>query len=151
MTEADKTEQESAELESFRKQWREEVSRRSKQKGASLPKPPAAPIKGQPGSSKQAAIVPPTYSEHAAAEAAKHDSFEGYSFHDLEDKEEGLKLGASSEARRAALGSEPKSALDHYEKAVERESVGKMGDSVSLYRKAFKVCAPPILKTPQAS
>jgi len=35
--------------------------------------------------------------------------------------------------------SEPVSALDHYEKAVEREVAGKLGDSLNLYRKAFRV------------
>jgi F-box protein 9 len=34
---------------------------------------------------------------------------------------------------------EPRSALEHYEKAVERESQGSLGDSLNLYRKAFKV------------
>lgn len=35
---------------------------------------------------------------------------------------------------------EPESALEHYEKAVERESQGNLGDSLNLYRKAFRVC-----------
>jgi F-box protein 9 len=34
---------------------------------------------------------------------------------------------------------DPVSALDHYEKAVEREAVGNLGDSLQLYRKAFRV------------
>jgi F-box protein 9 len=38
-----------------------------------------------------------------------------------------------------AVASEPVSALEHYEKAVEREVAGKLGDSLSLYRKAFRV------------
>ena len=32
------------------------------------------------------------------------------------------------------------SALEHYERAVEKESLGSLGESVDLYRKAFKVC-----------
>ena len=35
---------------------------------------------------------------------------------------------------------EPRSALEHYECAVEKECVGRLGESVNLYRKAFKVC-----------
>lgn len=35
---------------------------------------------------------------------------------------------------------EPRSALEHYERAVEKECLGSLGDSVNLYRKAFKVC-----------
>ncbi|KAJ8106549.1 hypothetical protein ONZ43_g7033 [Nemania bipapillata] len=34
---------------------------------------------------------------------------------------------------------EPKTALDFYEHAVERESTGKLGDSLQLYRKAFRM------------
>ena len=39
---------------------------------------------------------------------------------------------------------EPESALEHYEKAVERETQGQLGDSLDLYRKAFKVRPIPI-------
>jgi F-box protein 9 len=46
---------------------------------------------------------------------------------------------ASAERVQAGGSSEPVSALDHYEKAVEREAAGKLGDSLSLYRKAFRV------------
>lgn len=35
---------------------------------------------------------------------------------------------------------EPRSALEHYERAVEKECLGSLGESVNLYRKAFKVC-----------
>jgi F-box protein 9 len=34
---------------------------------------------------------------------------------------------------------EPQSAIEHYEKAVEKESQGSLGDSLNHYRKAFKV------------
>ena len=32
------------------------------------------------------------------------------------------------------------SALDHYEEAMEKEASGNMGDSLKLYRKAYRVC-----------
>ena len=35
---------------------------------------------------------------------------------------------------------EPKSALEHYEKAVEKEAMGSLGDSLKHYRTAFRVC-----------
>lgn len=35
----------------------------------------------------------------------------------------------------------PESALEHYEKAVEKETQGSLGESLSLYRKAFRVCS----------
>lgn len=34
---------------------------------------------------------------------------------------------------------DPVTALDHYEKAVEKEAAGSLGDSLKLYRKAFRV------------
>lgn len=34
---------------------------------------------------------------------------------------------------------DPVTALDHYEKAVEREAAGSLGDSLKLYRKAFRM------------
>lgn len=34
---------------------------------------------------------------------------------------------------------EPSSALEHFEKAVEKEEQGSLGDSLSLYRKAYRV------------
>lgn len=33
----------------------------------------------------------------------------------------------------------PGSALEHYERAAEKESEGKLGESLRLYRKAFRV------------
>jgi F-box protein 9 len=36
-------------------------------------------------------------------------------------------------------GKAPRTALEHYEKAVEKESQGSLGDSLNLYRKAFRV------------
>ena len=36
---------------------------------------------------------------------------------------------------------EPKSALEHFERAVERESQGNLGDSLSHYRKAYRLDA----------
>ncbi|KAH8155152.1 uncharacterized protein LAJ45_00161 [Morchella importuna] len=41
--------------------------------------------------------------------------------------------------RRSAQA--PASALEHYEKAVERETQGSLGESLSLYRKAFRMDA----------
>ncbi|KAM7222883.1 hypothetical protein V8F06_001781 [Rhypophila decipiens] len=38
-----------------------------------------------------------------------------------------------------AAPKEPVSALEHYEKAVERETAGSLGDSLRLYRKAFRM------------
>lgn len=39
------------------------------------------------------------------------------------------------------------SALDHYEEAVEKEALGSLGDSLKLYRKAFRVSSLTVLQT----
>ena len=58
-------------------------------------------------------------------------------YHDLDEKQTGRRLdegpGESSSSRQ------PQTALEHYEKAVEREGQGSLGDSLNLYRKAFRM------------
>jgi F-box protein 9 len=34
---------------------------------------------------------------------------------------------------------EPNTALEHFERAVEKEAAGKLGDSLQHYRKAYRV------------
>ncbi|RQM08392.1 hypothetical protein DH86_00002632, partial [Scytalidium sp. 3C] len=47
--------------------------------------------------------------------------------------------GAPKEDSEKTGSREPRTALEHYEKAVERETLGSLGDSLSLYRKAFRM------------
>lgn len=56
---------------------------------------------------------------------------------------EGLHVGHVDDDDFTARGSsrEPKSALEHYERAVEKESQGNLGDSLSHYRKAYRLDA----------
>lgn len=134
-----------AELESFRQKWREEVTARSK---AKAPASSAGPSK--------AAATASSSRHHAAKAHAPHshphgharklsleggDEVSSYIYPDLGEKQHGRRLDETSAQTAAALaqGQEPQSALEHYEKAVERESQGRLGDSVDLYRKAFKV------------
>ena len=51
----------------------------------------------------------------------------------------------------ASTADEPASALDYYEKAVEREGAGKLGDSLKLYRKAFRVGLPTAFAIPSST
>jgi len=126
------------ELESFRQQWRQEVLDKTKTKGRSEASRPAKSTPTAARSSKVHAVGPPPKTE------IRHkndplDEFEGRTFHDLENKDDTLKLG--NEGQRATVKErEPKTALEHYEKAVEREATGSLQDSVDLYRQAFKVC-----------
>lgn len=70
------------------------------------------------------------------------DEVEPGTYHDLEEQDGERILGddPSGHSRDGPNKErEPRSALEHYEKAVERESQGSLGDSVSLYRRAFRV------------
>ena len=131
----------SSELESFRKEWQEEVRRgRSK----SSQQEPSSSSTGDPQVSRPAEknlqiLKPPASS---STQYDEDDDSLAHTYHDLESKDDALRLGSSSDVREKPLWpSEPKTALDHYERAVERETAGKLGDSVSLYRQAFRVCS----------
>ena len=55
-----------------------------------------------------------------------------------------LEMAASKkekEAEKVEAG-ELVSALDHFEAAVVREAQGNLGDSLNLYRRAFRVSSP---------
>jgi F-box protein 9 len=67
------------------------------------------------------------------------EEVEPRAYHDLPDKEEMLKLGAEGQSTERNPYEEPSSAIEHYERAVEKETQGQLGESVRHYRKAFKV------------
>lgn len=135
------------ELESFRQKWRAEVSAKSKPGDSSASKkstqPPSKPIARRPSVVPKA---PPRPS--AGAES------------DNEPSDEDGELVSPAPPHLASFGissaksavekdvekfsgtapKEPESALEHYEKAAEREAQGNLGDSLTHYRKAFRVC-----------
>jgi len=135
-------EESNPELETFRQQWRAEVSARSKVDDSktnpkinnraqpaktlrrlsglsrfSVEKPIRSKIIDEEGSESITAFQ--TFDSHTTSKLVSNDDTEGY--------------GNKTESR------EPRSALEHYEKAVERESQGSLGESLNLYRKAFRV------------
>ncbi|KAK0795630.1 hypothetical protein LTR75_010456 [Friedmanniomyces endolithicus] len=129
-----------AELEAFRQRWRDEVSARNKR-----PDVTERPSHVVPAEQRRKAA--PTLPSVPEASAARRKDATDYSeeieprvYHDLPDKEEQLRLGAEGQAHDRDAAKEPSSALEHYEHAVERENIGLLGDSISHYRKAFKVC-----------
>ena len=130
-----------AELENFRQKWREEVSAKAKGKAPAPAAPPTLTSvqasSSQSQTTKGKAPVIPTHIRQRSVE----DEVEPHVYPDLGEKRLGRKLGDTSAAFETSA-QEPQSALDHYEKAVEKESQGSLGDSLNLYRKAFKV---PIL------
>lgn len=128
-------EESNPELESFRQQWKAEVSARAQAEGSkhhptstgsskSTRRPPAPP--------RVAAEKTPNNVEEAEEHANRHP------FRGLDEPRGGI----SKEESSKPAGTEPQSALEHYEKAVEKEAQGRLGDSLNHYRIAFKVwCA----------
>ncbi|KAJ5964046.1 uncharacterized protein N7479_003922 [Penicillium vulpinum] len=121
------------ELESFRQQWREEVTRRSRPKAA----PPASPTPTAPPPAR----LPPTRHE---ASHRKEVEEEGPPLASFDPDELAQQIGAlnikpteDDFSRRDVA--EPTSALEHYERAVEKEAEGNLGDSLSHYRKAYRL------------
>ncbi|KAI1114989.1 hypothetical protein F5Y14DRAFT_151125 [Nemania sp. NC0429] len=159
------------ELESFRRQWREEVSSRARNppaaetatttraaaaaaapSSASSQHHPPRPAHRDGPSSATAPHRPPR--RHEPPSHAKTSASSGR-IGQLDDDEDYIPApvfegdGTSSAARArggqtsagegAELPKDPETALDFYEHAVERESTGKLGDSLQLYRKAFRM------------
>lgn len=130
--------EDNAELESFRRQWREEVARRTYHN-----RPSTTQRKSSVSSAARPSRFPPT--RHAASECnEEEDEGEGLTAFDqgeLAHVVERLSLGRVDED--ALLSQiprrEPRSALEHFERAVEKEAQGNLGDSLHHYRKAYRL------------
>jgi F-box protein 9 len=134
-----------AELESFRQQWREEVTARTKGSApAASTAKSAATSSSKPQASRSNAPGAPSSSHARQRSVEDVDEITPYAYQDLGEKNHGRRLDETSAQTAAALAAsqDPSSALEHYERAVEKESAGRLGDSVNLYRKAFKVGTP---------
>ena len=138
-----------AELEAFRRRWREEVQSRNKN-----PQTQESPERVKPQQRRKSTVQAAKPVVHASSSSAKktdevdYDHFVPEPYHDLPNKDDALKLGVDGqgqEQQRAKALNEPRSALEHYEKAVEKEGHGQLGDSLNHYRKAFKVGSTPLL------
>ncbi|RDW90578.1 putative F-box protein (Pof7) [Aspergillus mulundensis] len=131
-----------AELESFRRQWREEVSRKTKPNNAPGPSrsTPGRPTAAQPRH------FPPTRHEAFARKEEDEEGPAAYSQNDIAQRLDRLSLAKPEEEDAFHLHSrkpraEPTSALEHFERAVEREAEGNLGDSLQHYRKAYRLDA----------
>ncbi|KAK1837180.1 F-box protein pof7 [Podospora conica] len=131
-------------LESFREQWRAEVRNRRPA--------PATPSSTTVGPSSSTGAVagpssarpanptgapkkpPPPPTKQVATQDDDDDGIQPLSFDEPSRGGAGVVMG-----EQRAEPEEPVSALDHYEQAVERETAGKLGDSLRLYRKAFRM------------
>ncbi|KAH8704818.1 putative F-box protein [Talaromyces proteolyticus] len=120
------------ELNAFRRRWREEVSRRNK--SPTLPKQNSS----QPAGPE---LDPPPPTRHRVTDF-KEDVEEdlGQDYGEFVQRTEHLTLRAHDEdAFQRTPQKEPSSALEHFEKAVEKEAQGSLGDSLAHYRKAYKL------------
>ncbi|MCJ1336272.1 hypothetical protein MMC09_001548 [Bachmanniomyces sp. S44760] len=138
------SEESHSELEYFRKRWREEVAARSKgATPASIQRPrtqrrqsngfeEGKPKQTRPSSTTQDVI---------STDEDNHDAYDSYGYHDLPDKDKARRLGEEGESVHPSNKKprEPESALEHYEKAVEKEKQGSLGDSLTHYRKAYRL------------
>lgn len=130
------------ELETFRKQWKEEVSARAKASSSNSKSATFSDASDQ-GNDKKDSHPPRGYStlrerfnkeEHA-------DGSDATVYHDIEKGETRQNAGESPKGihHKNETKEEPSSALEHYEHAVERESQGDLEDSSKHYQKAFQV------------
>lgn len=130
-----------SELDDFRMQWQEEVSARSKGGPSSSGGEAAKNVSRPPGPPKRGSLRPEREPSAAySKELSVGVLSDGHGYHDLEDPDELRKLGVEGEGTHPSNRNQPHSALEHYEKAVERESQGDLGDSLALYKKAHRVC-----------
>lgn len=127
------------ELESFREQWRAEV--RAKRPAASASHQQSSTTTSHAGPSKRTTAPgpPPRPTAHLGFGKSKLlDTDEEYVEPLAFDDSESVQPVQPARQKDMEKG-EPVTALDHYERAVEKESQGSLGDSLMLYRKAFRV------------
>ncbi|KKY20764.1 putative f-box protein [Phaeomoniella chlamydospora] len=132
-------------LEEFRQRWRQEVNARSQgpyktKKETSTSKQEFVPKEPSSEPSRQNLVRPPSH--HPVADLKDDDLDQ-----DEESDEKSLSQnlyqlknrGPDDDEFKMKPAPEPKSALEHYERAVQKEIEGKLGDSVSHYRKAYRL------------
>lgn len=129
-------------LEQFRQQWREEVTARSKQ-GEKKPikRQPARRLTAESGSRPDRPINKPP-GRHPLADIKHEDDDDEIDSptSGMIERIEGLRVKDVDEDDFSGTSTkEPKSALEHYERAVEKESQGNLGESLAHYRKAYRL------------
>lgn len=139
------TENTAEELERFRQQWQEEVLARSKRASATAKTTIShRPIQqGANGTIDPERTFSPSFNRPLTdtENDVSHGYHEYHEYHDLDDRDEARKLGQTGDKGHPSNRQEPSSALEHYERAVERESEGSLGDSLNHYRKAYRLDA----------
>lgn len=142
-----------ADLESFRQQWKAEVTQKKSNQAAtrqvqaaSTSSKTAKPARRRPST------LAPKPEPGPLSELVKDGYYDEAEF-SSEDESKVVhernkrRTGPLADWQDRELVEEdemvekvPETALEHYEKAVERETQGQLGESLKLYQKAFKVC-----------
>jgi F-box protein 9 len=127
-----------SELESFRQKWLSDLKTRNEH-----PEPPAeTSAAGGSSSSRRPHHGPISSLPHRPGPVPaddgedEEDDVQSPSF----DREEPALTHPTQEAHHDRKGKKLVSALDHFEEAMHKEGQGNMGDSLKLYRKAYRVC-----------
>ncbi|OAL72226.1 F-box protein [Trichophyton violaceum] len=129
--------QQEDELESFRRQWLEEVRTRHPPPPAQSQQQPAS--EARPAERRKSLQPRPQASIQLPQDLADEADEDGYTKVDtseLDGEFKSLELGSEKTEEKA-----PQSALEHFERAIEKEDQGRLGDSLSLYRKAYRLDA----------
>ena len=118
-----------SELESFRQKWLSDLKTRNEH-----PEPPAA------GPSRRHHHGPISSLPHKPASAPVDEPEDEYVQSQSFDQDRPAVVQPAQEAHHDRKGKKLVSALDHFEEAMHKEGQGSMGDSLKLYRKAYRVC-----------
>jgi hypothetical protein len=131
---------EESELERFRKEWQEEVQAKKTTAVSDQPKSQSG-ASTQPTASSRAAekkhrkedIKPSAARRAARREALRHER----------------NPSTETEPRKSRLPdiANVKTALELYEEAADSEASGSLGESVGLYRRAFRVSSSHLART----
>ncbi|KAF2661546.1 hypothetical protein K491DRAFT_700934 [Lophiostoma macrostomum CBS 122681] len=123
-----------AELESFRRRWREEVSAKTKGQAPAS----ANPLRTAQASSSRTQVLRSNAPDVHRHGVEQDDEAAPHAYQDLGEKQHGRRLDETNLPSHDPV-EVPDTALEHYEKAVEKEGIGSLGDSVDLYRKAYRL------------
>ena len=132
----------SLDLEQFRQEWQQEVTARTQHKHTKGGSGGHARTKS-PNEQRQRPERPINRPSEPHPLADKHDEElipESSSQALPTERLSNLNVGDADADEFSKLSqAEPTTALEHYERAVEKEGQGKLGDSLSHYRRAFKL------------
>ncbi|KAM0288005.1 hypothetical protein ACHAQH_000073 [Verticillium albo-atrum] len=128
----------SSELEFFRRQWKTELQ--SKKPGSSSQPREPRKAKASASSSKPPQRSEPISSASHTRHESQPDDDDDYVKPPTFDEPGGYSnLIDETTETDASEKESPVSALDHFEEAAEKEAIGNLGESLKLYRKAFRM------------